>query len=102
MTDIADILIDTSHRPFQLPIGRWRYYQEWNDALILHWKVPFETLRKEVPKEFIIDTFNGDNYVSSVAFTMQKIRPKYLPSISFVSDLNEINLRTYICNDNKP
>lgn len=102
MTDIADILIDTSHRPFQLPIGRWRYYQEWNDALFLHWKVPFETLRKEVPQEFIIDTFNGDNYVSLVAFTMQKIRPKYLPSISFVSDFNEINLRTYICNDNKP
>ncbi|MFN8250139.1 MAG: DUF2071 domain-containing protein [Ferruginibacter sp.] len=102
MPDIPHILSDTSHRPFELPKGDWTYYQEWNNALLLHWKVPFEDLRKLVPQSLIIDTFNGDCFISLVAFTMQRIRPKYLPSVSFVSDFNEINLRTYVSNDNKP
>ncbi|MBX3257455.1 MAG: DUF2071 domain-containing protein [Chitinophagaceae bacterium] len=101
MTDIRNILIDTSHRPFKLPHGQWKYYQEWINALFLHWTIPFDILRKHVPKNLNIDTFDGDCYVSLVAFTMQKIRPKYLPSISFISDFDEINLRTYINNDNK-
>src|SRR6185312_10576621 len=101
MTDINDILSTTSHRPFELPVGQWKYYQEWNNALFLHWTIPFGILRKCVPDNFNIDTFNGKCYVSLVAFSMQKIRPRYLPSISFISDFDEINLRTYIDNDNK-
>jgi uncharacterized protein YqjF (DUF2071 family) len=30
-----------------------------------------------------------------------KIRPKKLPAVKFISDFHEINLRTYIDNDNK-
>ena len=101
MTDIDDILSTTSHRPFALPVGQWKYYQEWNNVLFFHWKIPFGILRKFVPESFNIDTFDGICYVSLVAFTMQKIRPKNLPSISFISDFDEINLRTYIDNDNK-
>lgn len=101
MTDISNILADTSHRPFDLPKSGWRYYQEWNNALFLHWKIPFDVLRKSVPHGLTIDTFNDDCYVSLVAFTMQKIRPKYLPSFSFISDFDEINLRTYVNNNDK-
>jgi uncharacterized protein YqjF (DUF2071 family) len=101
MTKINDILSHTSHRPFAIPAGRWQYYQEWNNALFLHWKVPFDSLRNCVPAKFNIDTFNGDCYVSLVAFTMQNIRPRNMPSVKFISDFHEINLRTYINNDNK-
>ena len=101
MTEIHNILSNTSHRPFPVPSGRWKYYQEWNNALFLHWKVPFESLRTCVPPKFNIDAFNGDCYVSLVAFTMQNIRPRTLPSLKFISDFHEINLRTYIDNDNK-
>ncbi len=101
MTEIDNILSSIAHRPFALPIGQWKYYQEWNNALFFHWTIPFDILRKCVPENFTIDTFGGNCYVSLVAFTMQKIRPKYLPSISLISDFNEINLRTYIDNDHK-
>ena len=101
MTEIHNILFDNAHRPFELPGGEWKYYQEWKDVLFFHWSVPFDVLRTCVPKKFNIDTFDGNCYVSLVAFTMQKIRPRYLPSISFISDFHEINLRTYISNDNK-
>lgn len=101
MTDIDNILSDISHRPFELPNGKWQYYQEWNNALFLHWTIPYDILRKCVPDNFIIDTFDGHCYVSLVAFTMEKIRPRCLPSFAFISDFNEINLRTYIDNGNK-
>lgn len=101
MTEIVKILSEISHRPYELPVDKWRYYQEWNNVLFLHWKVPYNTLRNCVPANLEIDTFGDVCYVSLVAFTMEKIRPKYLPSVSFISDFHEINLRTYISNNNK-
>jgi hypothetical protein len=101
MTEIAEILSDTRHRPFDLPIGNWTYYQEWNKALFLHWKVPFEILRPLIHERLNLDRCEGHFYVSLVAFTMQKIRPRYLPAVKFISDFEEINVRTYIDNDGK-
>lgn len=98
---IKEILKETKHRPYTVPKGDWIYYQEWNRALFLHWIVPHELLRECVPTGMNIDTFEGNCYISLVAFTMEKIRPKYLPSISFISDFDEINIRTYIDNNGK-
>lgn len=100
-SSIKDILQETKHRPYALPPGRWVYYQEWNRAIFLHWKVPVGTLRKCVPQALNLDTFEGDAYISLVAFTMEQIRPRYLPAVSLVSDFHEINLRTYIENDER-
>lgn len=96
------LLQHTQHRPFPLPKGEWMYYQEWNDALFLHWEVPYSALRKLVPAEFTIDTFKGKAYISLVAFTMQKIRLRYLPAVKAISDFDEINIRTYVTHQNKP
>lgn len=101
MNSINSILNSTFHRPYPLPPNKWIYYHEWNNALFLHWKVPLQSLRKLVPIEFEIDTFDGNAYISLVAFSMQEIRPKYLPSVEFISNFDEINLRTYIKNGNK-
>ncbi|MBA3706181.1 MAG: DUF2071 domain-containing protein, partial [Bacteroidetes bacterium] len=83
------------------PTGNWKYYQEWNNALFLHWMVPFSALRKLVPQRLNLDIFDGAVYVSLVAFTMQKIRPRNLPAVKFISDFDEINIRTYVDNDNR-
>jgi uncharacterized protein len=101
MTKISQILSETSHRPFAIPAGQWQYYQEWNNVLFLHWKVPFDDLRQCVPEQFSLDTFGGDCFISLVAFTMQNIRPRNIPAIKFISDFHEINVRTYIDNDNR-
>jgi uncharacterized protein len=98
MTELSKILSEIAHRPFELPVGSWKYYQEWNNALFLHWEIPLEILRKLVPEVLPIDSHDGKYYVSLVAFTMQKIRPKYLPAVKFISDFHEINVRTYIDN----
>lgn len=96
-----EILSDISHRPYPIPNGEWVYYQEWNRALFLHWVVPYELLIKCVPANLEIDTIEGKCYISVVAFTMEKIRPKYIPSIKYISDFDEINVRTYVKKGNK-
>lgn len=101
MKYISDLLAQIEHRPWKLPKGKWKYYQEWNNALFIHWAVPADILQKYLPENLTLDTFDGKAYVSLVAFTMQKIRPRQLPSIAFISDFHEINLRTYIDIDNK-
>ncbi len=96
ISKIDHLLSQTAHRPFALPAGRWCYYQEWNRALFLHWRVPSEVLRPLVPPGLHIDTIEGHAYVSLVAFTMEGIRPRGLPGAGFVSDFDEINVRTYV------
>jgi uncharacterized protein len=96
-----ELLAAVSHRPYPLPEGAWRYYQEWNQALFMHWAVPASLLKKHLPPALPLDTFGGNAYISLVAFTMQKIRPRYLPAFAPVSDFHEINLRTYIEKDSR-
>ncbi len=98
---IKELLKTTSHRPWNIPEESWSYYQEWNNALFLHWGVDLTELKRFVPDELEIDLFDGKPWVSLVAFTMEKIRPKYLPSFSPISDFDEINIRTYVKSKNK-
>lgn len=93
---VSEIILENKHRPWDLPQGEWKFYQEWNDAVFLHWKVNPETLRSFVPNELEIDLIDGEAWVSAVAFKMQRIRPRYLPSFKPISDFDELNLRTYV------
>src|SRR5690606_33910061 len=90
-----------NHRPWNLPSGNWKYYQEWNDGIFLHWQVDYNELKKLVPDDLEIDLFDGKPWVSLVAFTMEKIRPKNLPAFPPISDFHEINIRTYVKLNNK-
>lgn len=95
------ILNTADHRPWSLPTSRWKFYQEWNDVIFLHWQVEFETLRKFVPRELVLDSFENRCWVSLVAFTMNKVRLRYLPPFSPISDFHEVNIRTYVKSGNK-
>lgn len=97
-----EILSQTAHRPFPLPDKPWVYYQEWNQALFLHWYVPKEILETMVPPPLTLDAFEGNTWVSVVVFKMERIRPRLLPAVPTISNFDEINVRTYILRDNKP
>lgn len=99
---IKQILEKQDHRTWNYPSKKWMYYQEWNNALFFHYKIDKELLKNLVPENLEIDLINGEAWISVVAFTMEKIRPRFLPSISFISDFGEINVRTYVTRDNKP
>ena len=93
---IKKILEQNAHRPWEMPKNNWRFYQEWNDAIFLHWQVDLEELKKFVPKELEIDLFEGKPWVSVVAFAMEEIRPRFLPAFAPISNFFEINIRTYV------
>lgn len=98
---IQEILNTTEHRPWKIPAGNWKFYQEWNNVIFLHYQVDLTELKKFVPEELEIDLFEGKPWISVVAFTMEKIRPKNLPSFPPISDFDEINIRTYVKSNNK-
>ncbi|HLV13753.1 MAG TPA: DUF2071 domain-containing protein [Xanthomarina sp.] len=98
---IREILHTTDHRPWKMPNEKWKFYQEWNNAIFLHWQVELSELKKFVPKELEIDLFEEKPWVSVVAFTMEKIRLKNLPTFPPISDFDEINIRTYVKSNNK-
>jgi len=49
MTNQA-ILNTIDHRPWKLPSSQWSYYQEWNNAVFLHWQVDLNVLKEFVPE----------------------------------------------------
>lgn len=98
---IRDILNTSEHRPWEMPTENWKFYQEWNSAIFLHWQVELSELKKLVPKELKIDLFDGKPWISVVAFSMENMRPKNLPSFPPISNFDEINIRTYIKSNNK-
>lgn len=98
---IAEIIKNDHHRPWPMPPGTWKFYQEWNRVVFLHWRVPLDELKKLVPSQLEIDTFGGQAWISLVAFTMEKIRPRYIPPFPPISNFHEINIRTYVKYNNK-
>lgn len=101
MNKIQEALSQTSHRPWEMPEGDWVYYQEWNRLIFLHFEVPFDELRALVPESMKLDALEGKYYISVVPFTMEQIRPRILPAIDFISNFDELNVRTYVKVDGK-
>jgi len=61
-----------------------------------------QVLREFVPKQLELDSFQGTTWVSLVAFTMENIRPRILPSFEPISNFHEVNIRTYVRPNDKP
>lgn len=83
------------------PAFNWVWSQQWQDVLFLHWRISECSLRPHVPQELEIDTYEGNAWVSVVLFRL-KVRPRGLPFLPFVSELVEVNLRTYVSYRGKP
>ncbi len=96
------ILNNNRHRPFRMPDGKWKFYQEWHDVLFLHWPVDLAELRKFIPDELEIELFGDVTWVSLVVFKLKNLRPAYLPGIPPISDFDEINIRGYVKYRGKP
>jgi len=97
-------------RPTWLPsaVGRERVLEmrwepllcaDWEGALMMHYQVPAEVLRPYVP--FELDLWEGNAYVSVVAFTMRDMAPRrggWLSRLLFrpIATHEFLNVRTYV------
>lgn len=76
---------------------RWPVmYQRWSDLLFLHWRWDADDLQKRLPPGLFIDTHQGDAWLGIVPFYMERIRPRFLPPVPWLSWFQELNVRTYV------
>lgn len=96
------ILYATAHRPWPLPAGQWIMTQTWNDLLFAHYSVPPEVIRALVPEPLTVDLYQGTAWLSITPFWMSNLRPPGLPAVPVLSQLPELNVRTYVTYGDKP
>jgi uncharacterized protein YqjF (DUF2071 family) len=76
--------------------------QTWHDLLFAHWPVEAGALRRLVPRELPLDTFEGRCWVGIAPFHMSHIHARGLPPLPGLSRFPELNVRTYVTVGDKP
>lgn len=71
-------------------------HHRWESLLFLHWRLPAKRLQQTLPEGLIIDTFEGEAYLGVIPFFMRKVRPVGLPAVPWLSEFQELNVRTYV------
>ena len=82
--------------------GRWIMGQTWQHLLFAHWPVDPELLRRHVPAEIPLDTFDGSAWIGVTPFIATGVRPRFAPPLPGSARFPEINVRTYATIDGKP
>lgn len=70
--------------------------QSWHDLLFAHWPIPSDVMRELIPPQLVLDTFDGMAWVGVVPFRMSGVRPRFVPSVPWLSAFLEFNIRTYV------
>jgi uncharacterized protein YqjF (DUF2071 family) len=96
------ILAEVAHRPWPMPDRRWVMTQTWHDLLFAHWPVDPAALRSLVPPAFEIDRCDGVAWIGVVPFHMTNVAPRGVPAVPWLSQLPELNVRTYVRVGDKP
>lgn len=71
-------------------------HHRWEGLLFLHWRISADEIQKTLPKGLTVDTFDGDAYLAISPFFMRKVRPVALPPLPWLSEFQELNVRTYV------
>ena len=74
--------------------------QRWANLLFLHWRVKPELLEDRLPKGLHLDLHEGMAWLGIVPFSMQRIRPYGLIPLPWLSWFLELNVRTYVVDEN--
>ena len=91
MANVIDRL-SIRERPGGLPIMR----QNWGKLLFMHWPISEELLRPLIPEGLTIDLYEGSAWIGIIPFTMWGVRPTFTPPMPILSELHELNVRTYV------
>jgi len=71
-------------------------HQRWDDLLFLHWSYDPLAIQSRLPSGLTVDTFEGKAYIGIVPFFMRDVRPSFFPRLPGISDFLELNVRTYV------
>lgn len=85
--------------------GEPLFLADWERAVFIHYEVDAEILQREVP--FQLDLREGKAYVSLVAFTMRRMRPRFGGRFAEwlfkpIATHEFLNVRTYVRHNGEP
>lgn len=95
-----DLLAEQHHRPWPVPKKPWIMEQVWQDLLFMHWAIPPDSIRPLIPQQLELDTFAQFAWVSITPFHMT-LRLRGFPWFPGMTDIAEMNCRTYVVADGK-
>jgi len=98
----AAIVDEQAHRPWPMPRNPWVMTQTWHDLLFAHWPMDPADLREKIPAAFELDLFGRDAWIGIVPFRMTNVAPRGVPSMPWVSEFAELNVRTYVRVGDRP
>jgi len=70
--------------------------QTWRNLTFLHWRYDPEIVRRTIPPQLTLDTFDGSAWIGLVPFVIAGVRPFGLPAVPWISKFPETNVRTYV------
>lgn len=81
-------------------------YQRWRSLLFLHFPCDPQEIQKLLPPGLTVDTFPDESgeekaWVGLVPFSMEGVRPRFLPPVPWLSTFPETNVRTYVHREGK-
>ncbi|MGB0744136.1 MAG: YqjF family protein [Opitutales bacterium] len=71
-------------------------YQRWEELLFLHWPMDPDFVQQQLPNGLCVDTHDGKAWIGVVPFQMLNVRPRFLAPLPWFSNFPELNLRTYV------
>lgn len=102
MSNPLDSVDSVDYRPYPPPQAPFVMHQSWHDLLFAHWRVPVQVMRRAVPASLLLDTFDGSAWIAVVPFRMSGVRPRFVPSVPWLSAFPELNVRTYVTLGGEP
>ncbi|RQO29777.1 hypothetical protein DBR32_14425 [Taibaiella sp. KBW10] len=97
-----EILKHTLHRSFPMPNQDWVVLSEWKDVLMLHWKVGASTVKRILPKELSIDTFEGGAWVTICVASVDNFTNRFFTLIKQGFSFDQVIMQTYVIHNGKP
>jgi uncharacterized protein len=76
--------------------------QTWKDLLFAHYRVNEDELRRVLPPQVPLDTFDGSAWIGVTPFEVTGLRARLVPPLPGTARFEEINVRTYATVDGKP
>jgi uncharacterized protein len=71
-------------------------FQRWRWLTFLHWSYGAETIRRLIPPQLTLDTYEGAAWVGLTPFLLTSLRPPLAPALPWISRFPETNVRTYV------
>ncbi len=70
--------------------------QSWRHLTFLHWRYEPDAIRRLLPAQVTLDTFDGAAWIGLTPFLLTDLRPPFVPAIPWISRFPETNVRTYV------